>query len=67
MSAADPALTAPQLGKAGVKRISVGGALSRLALASVLRAVQEMREQGGFTWVGDTVPAKELNRLFRAS
>ena len=65
MSAADPALTAAQLAKAGVKRISVGGALSRLALAAFLRAAHEMKEQGGFTWVNDTVPAKELNRLFR--
>ena len=67
MSAADPALTADQLGKAGVKRISVGGALSRLALASFLRGAHEMKEQGGFTWVRETVAAKELNRLFGAS
>jgi 2-methylisocitrate lyase-like PEP mutase family enzyme len=67
MSAADPALTAAQLAQAGVKRISIGGALSRLALASVLRAAHEMKEQGGFTWIADTVSAKELNRLFRAS
>lgn len=67
MSAADPALTAAQLAKVGVKRISIGGALSRLALASVLRAANEMKEQGGFTWIADTVSAKELNRLFRAS
>ncbi|MFL6567170.1 MAG: oxaloacetate decarboxylase [Burkholderiales bacterium] len=67
MSAADPALTAAQLAKAGVKRISIGGALSRLALASVLKAAHEMKEQGGFTWIADTVSAKELNRLFQAS
>jgi 2-methylisocitrate lyase-like PEP mutase family enzyme len=67
MSAADPTLTAAQLAKAGVKRISVGGALSRLALASFLRAAHEMKEQGGFTWVADTVSAKELKRLFHAS
>ena len=67
MSAADPALTAAQLAQAGVKRISIGGALSRLALASVLRAAHEMKEQGGFTWISDTVSAKELNRLFHAS
>ncbi|HJY79125.1 MAG TPA: isocitrate lyase/phosphoenolpyruvate mutase family protein [Burkholderiales bacterium] len=67
MSAADPALTAAQLGKAGVKRISVGGALNRLALASFLKAAQEMKEQGGFTWVRETISAKELNRLFGAS
>jgi 2-methylisocitrate lyase-like PEP mutase family enzyme len=66
MSAADPTLTREQLAKAGVKRISVGGALSRLALASFLRAAHEMKEQGGFTWVADTISAKELNRLFTA-
>ena len=37
MSAADPDLTVAQLVEAGVKRISVGGALSRLALAAFLR------------------------------
>ena len=58
---------AAQLAQAGVKRISIGGALSRLALASVLRAAQEMKEQGGFTWIADTVSAKELKRLFHAS
>jgi len=67
MSAADPALTAAQLAHAGVKRISIGGALSRFALASVLRAAHEMKEQGGFTWIADTVSAKELKRLFHAS
>src|SRR5829696_2871743 len=34
MSAADSSLTVAQLAEAGVKRISVGGALSRLALAA---------------------------------
>ena len=49
MSAADPALTAAQLAEAGVKRISVGGALSRLALAAFLKGAREMKESGGFT------------------
>jgi 2-methylisocitrate lyase-like PEP mutase family enzyme len=65
MSAADPAITAAELGAAGVKRISVGGALSRLALAAFLRGAREMKEQGGFTWVRDTVPSKELKAIFR--
>jgi 2-methylisocitrate lyase-like PEP mutase family enzyme len=65
MSAADPALTVAQLAEAGVKRISVGGALSRLALAAFLRGAREMKEQGGFTWVRDTVPTKELKAVFR--
>jgi 2-methylisocitrate lyase-like PEP mutase family enzyme len=65
MSAADPALTAEELAGAGVKRISVGGALSRLALAAFLKGAREMKERGGFTWVRDTVPSRELKPIFR--
>ncbi|HTM59579.1 MAG TPA: isocitrate lyase/phosphoenolpyruvate mutase family protein [Burkholderiales bacterium] len=64
MSAGDPGMTAAQLGEAGVRRISVGGALSRLAFAAVMKAAQEMKAQGGFTWVGSTMPTKEVKRIF---
>ena len=64
MSAADPAITTAQLAEAGDKRISVGGALSRLALAAFLKGAREMKDQGGFAWVRDTVPSKELKALF---
>jgi 2-methylisocitrate lyase-like PEP mutase family enzyme len=64
MSAADPAITAAQLAEAGVKRISVGGALSRLALAAFLKGAREMKDTGGFTWMRDTVPSKELKAIF---
>jgi 2-methylisocitrate lyase-like PEP mutase family enzyme len=64
MSAADPDLTLAQLAEAGVKRISVGGALSRLALASFLQGAREMAERGTFTWVRDTVPSRELKAVF---
>jgi 2-methylisocitrate lyase-like PEP mutase family enzyme len=64
MSAADPAITLAQLAAAGVKRVSVGGALSRLALAAFLRGAREMQERGGFTWVRDTVPTRELRAIF---
>ncbi|MBI1737565.1 MAG: isocitrate lyase/phosphoenolpyruvate mutase family protein [Candidatus Rokubacteria bacterium] len=64
MSAADPALTVAELAEAGVKRISVGGALSRLALAAFLRGAREMKDQGAFTWVRDTVPTKDLEAVF---
>jgi len=65
MGFCDPALTVAQLAEAGVKRISVGGALSRLALAAVLRAAREMRESGGFTWVRDIIPMAELTPLLK--
>jgi 2-methylisocitrate lyase-like PEP mutase family enzyme len=66
MSAADPSLTLAQLTDAGVKRISVGGALSRLALAAFLDGAREMKDKGTFTWVRRTVPSKELKAVFKA-
>jgi 2-methylisocitrate lyase-like PEP mutase family enzyme len=65
MSAADPAITLDQLAGAGVKRVSVGGALSRLALAAFLDGAREMKDKGGFTWVSRTVPSKELKAVFK--
>lgn len=67
MSAADPAITAAQLAEAGVKRISIGGALSRLALAAFLKGAREMKDRGSFTWVRDTVPSRELKAVFTRS
>jgi 2-methylisocitrate lyase-like PEP mutase family enzyme len=64
MSMADPDLTAPQLADAGVKRISVGGALARLAFAAVRDAAAGMRDQGSFQWVRGTMPSKDLNAIF---
>ena len=64
MSAADPSITVAQLAEAGVKRVSVGGALSRLALAGFLKGAREMRDQGAFTYMRDTVPSAELRQAF---
>jgi 2-methylisocitrate lyase-like PEP mutase family enzyme len=60
MSTADPSLTVAQLADAGVRRISVGGALSRLALAGLIKGAKEMKERGTFTWVRDAFPTKDL-------
>ncbi len=65
MSAADPSLTAQQMEGVGVRRISVGGALSRLALAAFMKGAREMKEKGGFTWVRETMPTKDLKAAFR--
>jgi 2-methylisocitrate lyase-like PEP mutase family enzyme len=65
MSAADPSLTAAQMEAVGVKRLSVGGALSRLALAAFMKGAREMKEQGGFTWMRDTLPTSALKPVFR--
>ena len=65
MSAADPDITAAELSDAGVKRISVGGALSRLALAAFLRGAQEMADRGRFTWMHETAPTRDLKAVFK--
>ena len=64
MSAADPDLTAQHLASVGVKRISVGGALSRLAFAAVRDAAVAMREGGRFQWVRDTMATQDLKAIF---
>ena len=66
MSAGDPDLTAEQLAGVGVKRVSVGGALSRLALAAFMKGAREMKDRGGFTWMRETMPTVELKKVFRA-
>jgi 2-methylisocitrate lyase-like PEP mutase family enzyme len=64
MGFADPTLTLAQLSDAGVKRISVGGALSRVALAAFLRCAREMKDKGSFTYVRDMAPIKEIRASF---
>jgi 2-methylisocitrate lyase-like PEP mutase family enzyme len=64
MSAADPELTAQQLASVGVKRISVGGALSRLAFAAVRDAALAMRDGGRFQWVRDSMATQDLKAIF---
>jgi 2-methylisocitrate lyase-like PEP mutase family enzyme len=60
----DPAITAAQLAEAGAKRISVGGALSRLALATFVSAGRTMLEDGSFAWMRDMMPTGEARRMF---
>jgi 2-methylisocitrate lyase-like PEP mutase family enzyme len=52
MTYGDPKLTVTDLAAAGVKRISVGGTLSRYVLGSFMKAAREMAA-GGFTWTPD--------------
>jgi 2-methylisocitrate lyase-like PEP mutase family enzyme len=66
MGFADPTLTVKQLSAAGVKRISVGGAMSRVALAAFLKCAREMKDQGSFTYVRDMAPIKEIGDAFAA-
>jgi 2-methylisocitrate lyase-like PEP mutase family enzyme len=58
-------LSLAELSEIGVKRISVGSALSRTALGAFLRAAREMRERGTFTFADDAVSYSEINTMFK--
>src|SRR4051794_26166026 len=64
MGFADPTLTLPQLSAAGVKRISVGGAMERYALAAFLKCAREMKDQGAFTYVREMAQMKDVREAF---
>jgi 2-methylisocitrate lyase-like PEP mutase family enzyme len=63
----DPDITAAQLAEAGVKRISVGGALSRLLLAKFVEAAHAMQRDGSFAWMREMISTAETRRLFTAA
>ena len=50
-----------ELAEAGVKRISVGGSFARAAMGGFLRAAQEVREYGTFTYAAAAVPDRDAN------
>ena len=52
-----------ELAEAGVKRISVGGSFARAALGALLRAGEEVRTRGSFSYALDALPGAEVSRL----
>jgi len=63
MGFADPSITLEQLAEVGVRRVSIGGALSRLALGSFLRGAREMRN-GRFGFLTEMATVSELHDAF---
>lgn len=59
-------LSLAELAEIGVKRVSVGSALSRAALGAFLRAAREMREHGTFTFAAEAVSFREISAMFDA-
>jgi len=57
-------LSLAELSEIGVKRVSVGGSLARTALGAFLRAAQEMREHGTFTYVSGAVSTRDISAMF---
>lgn len=52
-----------QLAALGVKRISVGSSLNRAALGAFVRAANEIKEHGTFTFANDALPFADANDL----
>jgi 2-methylisocitrate lyase-like PEP mutase family enzyme len=59
-------VTMTQLVEAGVKRVSIGGALARAAITVLLRAGGEMRERGSFAWTSDLASSADVKKLLSA-
>jgi 2-methylisocitrate lyase-like PEP mutase family enzyme len=59
-------LTIDDLSELGVKRISVGSAFARTALASFMNAAREVQAQGTFHFGESAAPFAELNQIFAA-
>lgn len=58
-----PGLSVAELADLGVRRISVGGALARVALSAMLKAAHEIRS-GSFNGLAGAYPGKHLNDIF---
>lgn len=57
-------LNLAELSALGVKRVSVGGSLARTALGAFLRAAQELREHGTFTYASGAVSHRDISAMF---
>jgi 2-methylisocitrate lyase-like PEP mutase family enzyme len=63
MGLRNASLTVADLAALGVRRISLGSALSRAALGAFLRAAREIKEHGTFTFAEEALAYPEANDL----
>jgi 2-methylisocitrate lyase-like PEP mutase family enzyme len=64
MGLAGVRLNLAELSEIGVKRVSVGSVLSRVALSAFIRAAEEMRDHGTFTFGDDIVSFRDISAIF---
>lgn len=67
VSRPNPQLTVSRLEDLGVRRISVGSALSLVAWGSLIRAAKMLKEHGSFEGFAGAATYAELNELFAQS
>ena len=59
-------LSQAELSNIGVRRISVGSALSRVAFDAFVRAAREMREHGTFTFGDNAISSRDIVAIMEA-
>lgn len=65
MGLGSASFTVSELAELGVKRISLGSSLARAAFGAFLRAAEEVRTQGSFTFAEQAEPFARINALFQ--
>jgi 2-methylisocitrate lyase-like PEP mutase family enzyme len=63
----DTGLTMQDLANLGVRRVSVGSALSRVAWGAFMDAARQIQDEGSFAGLADAASFQELNDLFAAA
>lgn len=58
-----PPYSVAELAALGVKRISLGSALSRAALGGLMRAAREIQQKGTFGFLADALPYPDANAM----
>jgi 2-methylisocitrate lyase-like PEP mutase family enzyme len=64
MGLAGSPLSMAELTDLGVRRVTVGGSLTRAMFGHLRRAAEELRDRGTFTYAEAQIPHDELNQLF---
>jgi 2-methylisocitrate lyase-like PEP mutase family enzyme len=57
-------LTVKDIAAMGVRRISIGGTMARVAMHAFLKSAREIAEQGAFDSFGGVISNAELNKFF---
>jgi 2-methylisocitrate lyase-like PEP mutase family enzyme len=66
MGLAGVAISLDELAGLGVKRVSVGSSLARVAYGAFYRAANEIAGGGTFAYGGEAIASAEINAMFRA-
>jgi 2-methylisocitrate lyase-like PEP mutase family enzyme len=62
---ANAPLTLADLSALGVRRVSIGSLFSRAAYGAAIRAANEMRERGTFTFADQAISFRDLTAIFK--